>query len=162
MLSVLPSAETALVAAAQSLPFGVAITDPHGTVTWANAAYAQLTGCTPDELLGQSAGPFDWDALAQAAPASEPWRGQAICRRNTGEAFAVERSVATLRNSAGEATGFWIMKRDATGLRRDSGLPHQAEANLSALIERTNDLIWSVDLDYRLLTFNNALRADVL
>ena len=31
-----------------------------------------------------------------------------------------------------------------------------AEANLRALIESTDDLIWSVDLNYRLLTFNNA------
>jgi hypothetical protein len=34
--------------------------------------------------------------------------------------------------------------------------PHHAEANLSALIESTEDPIWSVDLDYRLLTFNRA------
>jgi hypothetical protein len=35
--------------------------------------------------------------------------------------------------------------------------PHRAEANLSALIESTEDIIWSVDLDYRLVTFNSAL-----
>ena len=34
----------------------------------------------------------------------------------------------------------------------------QAEANLSALIESTEDLIWSVDLDDRLATFNGALQ----
>jgi len=34
--------------------------------------------------------------------------------------------------------------------------PHHAEANLLALIESTEDLIWSVDLNYRLLTFNSA------
>ncbi len=34
----------------------------------------------------------------------------------------------------------------------------QAEANLSALIESTEDLIWSVDLDDRLVTFNCALQ----
>jgi PAS domain S-box-containing protein len=36
-------------------------------------------------------------------------------------------------------------------------MSHQAGANLSALIESTEDLIWSVDLDYRLITFNQAL-----
>src|ERR1035441_669467 len=131
MLSVLPSAETALVAAAQSLPFGVAITDPHGTVTWANAAYAQLTGCTPDELLGQSAGEFDWDALSHAAPSSEHWRGQAVCRRKTGEAYSVEHSITTLRDPAGEVAGFWVMKRDATDLKWPAGTFSQAEANQS-------------------------------
>ncbi len=36
-----------------------------------------------------------------------------------------------------------------------------AEANLSALIESTEDLIWSVDLDYRLITFNRALQQNI-
>ena len=34
----------------------------------------------------------------------------------------------------------------------------QAEANLAALIESTEDYIWSVDLDYGLITFNQAVR----
>jgi diguanylate cyclase (GGDEF)-like protein/PAS domain S-box-containing protein len=34
----------------------------------------------------------------------------------------------------------------------------RAEANLSALIESTTSLIWSVDLEYRLTVFNSALR----
>lgn len=37
----------------------------------------------------------------------------------------------------------------------------QAEANLSALIESTEDLIWSVDLEYRLITFNRAFEQDI-
>jgi diguanylate cyclase (GGDEF)-like protein/PAS domain S-box-containing protein len=38
---------------------------------------------------------------------------------------------------------------------------HQPEANLLALIESTEDLIWSVDLDYRLIAFNSALRRNI-
>jgi PAS domain S-box-containing protein len=40
-------------------------------------------------------------------------------------------------------------------------VPGQADANLTALIESTDDPIWSVDLDYRLLTFNTAFRKDL-
>jgi PAS domain S-box-containing protein len=36
-----------------------------------------------------------------------------------------------------------------------------AEANLAALIESTEDLIWSVDLNYRVLTFNRALQDNI-
>ena len=39
---------------------------------------------------------------------------------------------------------------------------NQAEANLSALIESTEDFIWSVDLDHRLIAFNSAFRNDFL
>ena len=38
---------------------------------------------------------------------------------------------------------------------------NQAEANLAALAESTEDLIWSVDLDYRLLAFNSALKRKI-
>ena len=37
----------------------------------------------------------------------------------------------------------------------------QAEANLSALIESTEDLIWSIDLNFGLLTFNRALQRHI-
>jgi PAS domain S-box-containing protein len=161
MLSSLPGEATAVLAATQALPFGVAITDTQGNVTFANAVYAQLTGCTPDQLVGHSAGEFDWKALEQAAPSSEPWRGQAVCLRKTGEAYSVEHSITALRDPAGEVSGFWIMKRDATELKRPAGTPYQAEANLSALIESTDDLIASFDLEYRLLTFNKALAGTI-
>ena len=49
------------------------------------------------------------------------------------------------------------MKRDATDLKRPADTLYQAEANLSALIESTEDLIGSFDLEYRLLTLNKAL-----
>jgi diguanylate cyclase (GGDEF)-like protein/PAS domain S-box-containing protein len=40
-----------------------------------------------------------------------------------------------------------------------SSAPHQqAAANLYALIESTEDLIWSIDLNYRIVTFNSAMR----
>lgn len=157
MPSSVPGGATAVVAAAEALPFGVAITDPHGIVTWANPAYARLTGCTPDELLGQSAGTFPFDELSHAAPSSEPWRGRGFCSRKTDEVYTEEYSITTIRDSSDEVTGFWIMKRDTTGLKREIPWPYHAEANLSALIESTEDIIWSVDLNYRLMTFNKAL-----
>jgi diguanylate cyclase (GGDEF)-like protein/PAS domain S-box-containing protein len=41
-------------------------------------------------------------------------------------------------------------------------MSHRVEANLSALIESTDDMIWSVDLDYRLIVFNRAFRQYIL
>src|ERR1035441_6236849 len=161
MLPVPPNSVPAVTAAVEALPFGVATTDAHGSITWANAAYSQLTGCTTDELLGQSAGEFPWDELANAPPSSEPWRNQAVCKRKTGETYSAEYSITTLRDAAEEVMGFWIMKRDATGPSRSAGVPHEAKGNLSALIESTSDLIVSVDLKYRLVTFNKALRDNI-
>ena len=88
MLSSLPGGATAFLAsAAQALPFGIATTDTHGEITFANAAYAGLAGSTPDEFLGQSAGDFPWEALAHAAPSSEPWV-QTTCPCKAGHTYA--------------------------------------------------------------------------
>ncbi len=157
MQTTVPGGSALVLAAAEALPFGVAITDPRGIITWANASYARLSDCALDELPGQSAGDFAWDTLAHAAPSSEPWPGPAADRGKKGQAGAAESSIAALRNSAGEVTGFWVMKRDAAGLARPAGAPAEAGAHLSALIESTTDLIWSVDLGYRLLTLNTAM-----
>ena len=37
-------------------------------------------------------------------------------------------------------------------------MTHHAQANLIALIESAEDLIWSVDFEYRLLSFNQSFR----
>src|ERR1035441_8462702 len=51
--------------------------------------------------------------------------------------------------------------RENTQVREGRYMLKHAEANLSALIESTHDLIWSVDLDYRLITFNRALQQNI-
>ena len=157
----MPTGTTAVTAAVEALPFGVATTDADGSITWANAVYALLAGCTPGDLVEQSAGEFDWDALAHAAPSSEPYRGRTVCQQKSGDVCSVEHSITTLRNPTGEVTGFWLMKRDITGLKRQPGVMCEAEASLSALIESTDDLIGSFNLEYKLLTFNKALQASI-
>ena len=37
-------------------------------------------------------------------------------------------------------------------------MTHNAQANLIALIDSAEDLIWSVDIDYRLVAFNRAFQ----
>ena len=141
---------TALSVAVECLPFGVAVTDAHGIVIWANAAF--------DELPGQSAGEFPFDELSHGAPSPRPWTREAVCRRKTGEVYTARHSLTTLRDTAGEATGFWITKEDTREVKPDGKAPHHAEANLSALLESTQDLVWSVDLNHGLLTYNRALQ----
>ncbi len=61
----------------------------------------------------------------------------------------------------GKTTGVSVFGKDITERRKSESAIKKAEANLSALIESTQDLIWSVDLDYRLVTFNQALQQNI-
>jgi diguanylate cyclase (GGDEF)-like protein/PAS domain S-box-containing protein len=62
-----------------------------------------------------------------------------------------------------ESLGHSVPKRGngSSPASREAETPLQAEANLSALIESTEDLIWSVDLDYRLITYNRSLQQNI-
>jgi diguanylate cyclase (GGDEF)-like protein/PAS domain S-box-containing protein len=53
------------------------------------------------------------------------------------------------------------MRKDASMEPAPAEPDNQAAANLTALIESTEDLIWSIDLNFGLLTFNRALQRHV-
>ena len=148
VLTTLPGGATDIVAAAETLPFGMATTDPNGTVTWANLAYATWRGCAREEVIGRSAGEFPFAQMRQAAPGSQPWRG-------------ANHTITVLRDAAGAVTGFCLLTEKVIESNPDQALLRQYEAGHAALIESTADLIWSVDRNYRLVTFNRALQEHI-
>ena len=88
-------------------------------------------------------------------------------RSLSGKTFSIERTLVdgrTLEISFspivvdGETTGVSVFGKDITERKKAESKLRKAEADLTALIESTQDLIWSVDLDFRLTTFNKALR----
>jgi diguanylate cyclase (GGDEF)-like protein/PAS domain S-box-containing protein len=88
-------------------------------------------------------------------------------RSLSGKTFSTEHTIVdgrTLEISFspivvdGETTGVSVFGKDITERKKAESALRKAEADLTALIESTQDLIWSVDLNFRLTTFNNALR----
>ncbi|WP_211217476.1 PAS domain-containing protein [Segetibacter koreensis] len=71
-----------------------------------------------------------------------------------------ERTKAWYRISAYpfEKGGFCVFFRDITRQKEDELRIYQNEQNLSALINNTQDLIWSIDCDFRYFTFNEPFR----
>jgi diguanylate cyclase (GGDEF)-like protein/PAS domain S-box-containing protein len=91
-------------------------------------------------------------------------------RALTGKTFSVEHTIADGRTleisfspivAEGETTGVSVFGKDITERKKAENELRTAEADLTALIESTRDLVWSVDLDYRLTAFNGALRQNI-
>ena len=59
------------------------------------------------------------------------------------------------------ATSYQEKKDSEQSLRLSEKELREAQANMRVLINSTNDLIWSVDLDFRLLTYNEPLREHI-
>lgn len=57
-----------------------------------------------------------------------------------------------------EKGGFCVIFRDITRQKEDELKIYQNEQNLSALINNTEDLIWSINCDFRYFTFNEPFK----
>jgi PAS domain S-box-containing protein len=88
-------------------------------------------------------------------------------RALSGNQFSTEQTISDGRTLDisfspivvdGETVGVSVFGKDITEHKKAESALRKAEADLKALIESTQDLIWSVDLDFRLTTFNKALR----
>ncbi|MFZ1083548.1 MAG: PAS domain S-box protein [Terracidiphilus sp.] len=82
-------------------------------------------------------------------------------KRKDGSLVWVLLNCRCARNANGGLICFEGSIQDVTERKRAEDALKKTEANLSALIESTSDLIWAVDLDYRKVVFNRALKENV-
>jgi PAS domain S-box-containing protein len=110
------------------------------------SAPVQYNGAPSGEMVRH----HDAQALASGSAEFE-WR----CRRPDGECWDAQIHLMSFSSDGRQYLQFTI--RDITQQKRMEDELKSSRANLAALIASTNDPIWSVDADYRLLTCNQAL-----
>ncbi len=110
LMSNFPSQTELLITALQSLPIGVITTDVRGIVLSMNAVFTSLTGYAAEEVVGQpisqlsfvSAHPNLSHIIQAVIESREPWRGNWVWRKKTGEPVAFDQSVLALNSAGGE------------------------------------------------------------
>jgi len=103
-----------------SLPLAAMTTDCDGVVQWANTFLSALTGYAVQEIVGRNAEtllPADMasrhrDIPRNVAATGESWMGESVLRRKDGELRGVERTIAPIRDAAGNITRLLWTARD--------------------------------------------------
>ncbi len=75
--------------------------------------------------------------------------------RKDGSTMWISENARAVKDDGGRIVYYEGMVEDITERKRLEGELHESEQSLSALINNIDDSIWSVDAEYRLLTFNN-------
>src|SRR6185295_1125465 len=114
-----------------SIGDGVIRTDPEGRIDYLNPVAERLIGWTSAEAHGQPAlhvlnladergRPIGFDPIATCLSENRVVElpGSAILIRRDGVEFAVQDSVAPIRDAAGQIAGTVLVFKDVTGLRR--------------------------------------------
>ncbi len=103
-------------------PISIAITDPNARVEYVNPHFTQETGLTAAETLGQPLwiltsdviDPVTTRAIKNRVAGGEPWAGELINRRQSGELYWVEAHIAPIINADGQTTHYVTAQLDIT------------------------------------------------
>ncbi|UFS69917.1 PAS domain S-box protein [Geomonas sp. RF6] len=103
-------------------PVSVVITDLSGSISYVNPKFSELTGYSPEEVLGRNprllkTGLTDvevyrdmWLALRER----KPWRGEFCNRKKDGSLYWERAYIAPVLDAHGVTTGFVAVKEDIT------------------------------------------------
>ncbi|NTU79661.1 MAG: PAS domain-containing protein [Chloroflexales bacterium] len=165
------AAHARLDALIRSTPSGIAYLDRELRYVLVNPALAALNGQVPAEHLGRTLPeivpnlaswlePYVRQVLETglAAPAREvqetPCPGDGMPHDWLINAFPV-------MGPPGSVAGVGVMVTDVTTTRRTAAALRDSQQNLTALIENTDGVVWSVDADYRLIVCNTRLQHEL-
>jgi len=122
---------TALEAAAN----GIMITDPKGTIQWANPAFCEQTGYTLAELQGHNPrmlksgihGAAYYRQLWETILGGQVWQGELINRHKNGTLIPTETVITPVLNEDGVIQHFVSIKQDITEQKRIQAELRQAQ-----------------------------------
>ncbi|MDR7596221.1 MAG: PAS domain S-box protein [Armatimonadota bacterium] len=143
-------------------PAIVVVTNAQGRVEYVNRRFVELTGFTPEEVVGTSAHllaePPDPQAraeLEQALGSGRWWRGEALVRRKDGSRFWAVFTVSAVRDPRGNVVHHVVVAEDVTPLKeaeqRERELRHRLERQVERLQAlRAIDVAITSSLDLQL------------
>ena len=100
----------------------IVITGPDKRILYANPALFQMTGYSPEELIGQTPAVFKsgqtaeevYRRLWETVEAGEIWKGEFINRRKDGEQYLETKTIAAIRDVQGRLQYYFAIGEDTS------------------------------------------------
>jgi two-component system, cell cycle sensor histidine kinase and response regulator CckA len=112
--------------AVEQSPVSIVITDFFGKIEFVNTKFTQVTGYTPDEVIGRkptilASGQTPRETyihLWKTIRSGRVWQGEFFNRKKNGDVFLEQATIAAVKNAEGIITHFVAVKEDITERRR--------------------------------------------
>ena len=138
-----------LTTAVEQSPASVVITDLDACIQYVNPRFSEVTGYSSEEALGQNprilqsgkTGKAVYEKFWGQLSGGEPWRGELLNKRKSGELYWEEAQIAPVKNAAGDITHYVAVKTDITQRKLVEAELERHRQHLEAMVEaRTLDL----------------------
>ncbi len=136
-------------------PSAVIITNPDGVIEYVNPKFCQITGYTPEEVLGQNPRLLRSDdtplslyqELWATITAGREWQGELRNRKKNGEQYWVSVSISPIRNANGAITHYVAVQEDITERKAMEAAEREQRILAEALRDTAAALTSTLDLD---------------
>lgn len=138
----------------------ICASDNTGAITEFNYAAQKTFGYKPSEVIGKPisllyAHTADRDEIySQLVSTSSVYSGEVLNRKKNGEIFISYLSASVLKNEKGELIGSMGVSRDITEIKKQEQEMLSQSAKLKAIFESSSHLIWTVNRNHELTSFN--------
>jgi two-component system, sensor histidine kinase and response regulator len=127
----------------------IVITDLEGKVTWANPAFARLTGYTLEEVRGQNPRvlnsgehkPEFYKHLWETVLSGKVWHDEVVNKKKSGELYSEEMTITPVHDDGGEISHFVAIKQDISERKRAQQALEDNETRLRAIFESSSEAI---------------------
>ena len=136
--------------AVEHCPASIVITDLSGRIEYVNPFFAQLTGYTVEEAMGQTPAilksghhpPSFYETLWKTLNAGKAWRGEICNRKKDGSLYWEDASISPLRDRSGTVTHFVGVKEDITAPKAAKKTLLESEYRYKSIFNNTQDGIF--------------------
>ncbi|MEF2144808.1 MAG: PAS domain S-box protein [Desulfovibrionaceae bacterium] len=147
-------------------PVSIVITDTKGDITYVNPHFQKLTGYSATEVQGQNprilkSGNLSesfYRTLWETILAGREWRGEFCNKKKNGDIYWENATISPMTNEAGAITHFIAVKEDITERRKAEILLRESDARYREVVEGTDNLVFRLDPEGKVLLANTATR----
>lgn len=138
-----------LSTAIEQSPTSIIITNPEGMIEYVNPYFTFETGYEAEEVIGRKPGilgadnSLNYEALWRTLSAGQPWVGEFINRKKTGESYWEEAHIAPVKNHDDHLIGYVGIKLNVTDRKQSEATQKALQTRLAYLLKSTPAIIYS-------------------
>lgn len=127
---------TKFISVVKNIPAVVMITDHRGIIEYVNPGLTEITGYTPEELIGTNASDLgeqsseDYDLMWAAILEGNKWQGIFQNKKKDGSDYWEHATIASIRDEKGKIINFIKIGVDISELMKTEKMLRESEASL--------------------------------